>query len=117
MDSDHANPTRAGPSDTGDPATMAQLETTPVIERAKGIVMAKTRRPEAEAFDLLRQVSQRRNVAIQNLAAWIIASTVRNPPATTGPGQVRQPPRRLHLPRAHARRPPVSRILLLIGEL
>ena len=92
MDSDHAHPTRAGPSDTGDLTTMAQLETTPVIERAKGIIMAKTGRPDAEAFDLLRQVSQRRSVPIQDLAVWIIASTVRNPRPQPGPGHAHQPP-------------------------
>jgi len=60
----------------------------PVIEQAKGIIMAKTGRPEAEAFNMLRQVSQRRNLPIRDLAAWIIASTVRNP--WPQPGQAAQ---------------------------
>ena len=50
----------------------AQLETMPVIEQAKGILMAQYRcRPE-EAFDLLRRASQRANVKVSALAAQIV---------------------------------------------
>ena len=50
----------------------AQLETMPVIEQAKGILMAQYRcRPE-EAFDLLRRASQRANVKVSVLAAQIV---------------------------------------------
>src|SRR5215469_10255303 len=50
----------------------AQLETMPVIEQAKGILMAQYRcRPE-EAFDLLRRASQRANVKVSVLAEQIV---------------------------------------------
>jgi AmiR/NasT family two-component response regulator len=50
----------------------AQLDTMPVIEQAKGILMAQYRcRPE-EAFDLLRRASQRANVKVSVLAAQIV---------------------------------------------
>src|SRR5215831_8041128 len=50
----------------------AQLDTMPVIEQAKGILMAQYRcRPE-EAFDLLRRASQRANVKVNVLAAQIV---------------------------------------------
>jgi AmiR/NasT family two-component response regulator len=50
----------------------AQLETMPVIEQAKGILMAQYRcRPE-EAFDLLRRASQRANVKVSVLAAQMV---------------------------------------------
>src|SRR5262252_9139347 len=60
----------------------AQLETMPVIEQAKGILMAQYRcRPE-EAFDLLRRASQRANVKVNVLAAQIVAN-IASPPAET----------------------------------
>src|SRR5215472_6845969 len=50
----------------------ARLETMPVIEQAKGILMAQYRcRPE-EAFDLLRRASQSANVKVSDLAAQIV---------------------------------------------
>jgi hypothetical protein len=50
----------------------AHLETMPVIEQAKGILMAQYRcRPE-EAFDLLRRASQRANVKVHVLATQIV---------------------------------------------
>jgi len=51
----------------------ARLATQPVIEQAKGIIMAQTRcRPE-EAFDLLRKASQRGNVPVRELAQAVVA--------------------------------------------
>jgi hypothetical protein len=50
-----------------------RLETMPVIEQAKGIIMAESRCSEAEAFDLLRRASQRSNVPVRDLAAGIVA--------------------------------------------
>jgi len=44
----------------------------PVIEQAKGIVMAQQRCGPDEAFDLLRRASQRFNVKISVLAAQMI---------------------------------------------
>ena len=50
----------------------AQLETMPVIEQAKGILMAQYRCRPDEAFDLLRRASQRANVKISVLAAQLV---------------------------------------------
>ena len=61
----------------------ARFETMPVIEQAKGILMAQYRcRPE-EAFDLLRRASQSANVKISVLAARIVdqVSAPESPPA------------------------------------
>ena len=95
MNPDHAHPAGADISTTGPSPAMTQpvadLESMPVIEQAKGIIMAKTGRTEAEAFDMLQQVSERRNVPVRDLAAWIVASAVRNPPPTTRPLHADQP--------------------------
>ena len=56
---------------------LAQLETMPVIEQAKGILMVQSGCSEAEAFDLLRRASQRSNTPVRELAAQLVASTVR----------------------------------------
>jgi hypothetical protein len=58
----------------------ARLESLPVIEQAKGIVMAEQRCGPEEAFDLLRRASQRANVKVHVLAAQIVAQ-VASPPA------------------------------------
>lgn len=50
----------------------AKQETMPVIEQAKGIVMAQRRCGPEEAFDVLRQVSQRTNVKVAVLAAQLV---------------------------------------------
>lgn len=50
----------------------AKQETMPVIEQAKGIVMAQRRCGPEEAFDVLRQVSQRTNVKLHVLAAQLV---------------------------------------------
>jgi hypothetical protein len=51
----------------------ARLESLPVIEQAKGILMAQQRCGPEEAFDLLRRASQRANVKVHVLAAQIVA--------------------------------------------
>lgn len=51
----------------------ARLETLPVVEQAKGILMAQQKCGPDEAFDLLRRASQRGNVKVHVLAAQIIA--------------------------------------------
>jgi AmiR/NasT family two-component response regulator len=51
----------------------ARHETMPVIEQAKGILMAQQRCGPQEAFDLLRQASQRANVKVHVLAAQMVA--------------------------------------------
>ena len=54
----------------------ARLETMPVIEQAKGILMAQSRcGSDDEAFDLLRRASQRSNIPVsttsrQHDLAW-----------------------------------------------
>jgi len=66
----------ARPGQTPRPAyaeMAARLQTMPVIEQAKGIVMAQSRCGEAEAFAILRRVSQQTNVPVRDLAAQIVA--------------------------------------------
>jgi ANTAR domain len=58
---------------------MAKLESMPVIEQAKGIIMARAGLTEGDAFDLLRRASQQQNVPVRDLAAQIVASTAGNP--------------------------------------
>ena len=53
----------------------ARLASMPVIEPAKGILMAKYGWSEEQAFDALRRASQRRNVKVRDLAASIVART------------------------------------------
>ena len=62
----------------------AQLESLPVIEQAKGILMARHRCGPDEAFGLLRRASQRANIKVHVLAAQIVAD-VASPPAETTP--------------------------------
>ena len=50
----------------------AQLGATPVIEQAKGILMAQRGCGPEEAFDLLRRASQRFNVPARVLAAQLV---------------------------------------------
>ena len=51
----------------------ARLDTMPVIEQAKGILMAQKRCGPDEAFDLLRLASQHANVKVHVLAEQIVA--------------------------------------------
>jgi AmiR/NasT family two-component response regulator len=48
----------------------------PVIEQAKGILIAQTGCSPEEAFALLRQASQRSNVRVSELAASIVDRAV-----------------------------------------
>jgi ANTAR domain-containing protein len=50
----------------------ARLDSMPVIEQAKGIVMAQNRCGPDEAFDLLRRASQRANIKVSVLAERIV---------------------------------------------
>jgi hypothetical protein len=62
----------------------ARLDTMPVIEQAKGILMAQYRcRPE-EAFDLMRRASQRANVKVNVLAAQIVEQIASPGPQPAG---------------------------------
>jgi len=53
----------------------ARMASMPVIEQAKGIIMAQCGWPEEQAFDALRRASQRENVKVRDLAAAIVART------------------------------------------
>jgi len=53
---------------------LARLDSMPVIEQAKGIIMAQSRCAEAEAFTRLRRASQHTNVPVRDLAAQIVAT-------------------------------------------
>jgi AmiR/NasT family two-component response regulator len=55
---------------------LAKLETMPVIEQAKGILIAQTGCTPEEAFDMLRRASQRSNVRVSELAAGIVHRAV-----------------------------------------
>jgi len=59
---------------------LARLETMPVIDQAKGIIMAQSHCGDAQAFSLLRRASQRSNVPVRELAAQIVAKTAQVPP-------------------------------------
>lgn len=50
----------------------ARLDSLPVIEQAKGILMAQKHCSPEQAFDLLRRASQRSNVRVRDLAAEIV---------------------------------------------
>ena len=50
----------------------ARLDSMPVIEQAKGVLMAQQRCGPDEAFDLLRRASQHANVKVSVLAARIV---------------------------------------------
>jgi hypothetical protein len=53
----------------------ARLASMPVIEQAKGVIMAQFGWTEDEAFDALRKASQRSNVRVRDLAVAIVART------------------------------------------
>jgi len=62
----------------------AELDSMPVIEQAKGILMAQHGCGPEEAFDLLRRASQRFNVPVRVLAARL-AHRVQRPAPRTAP--------------------------------
>jgi hypothetical protein len=68
---------------------LARLKTMPVVEQAKGIVMAQHRCGPDEAFGLLRRASQRANVKVSVLAARMVEQI-----AAPGPGGNPRPARR-----------------------
>jgi hypothetical protein len=59
---------------------LARLESMPVIEQAKGIIMAQSHCGHTQAFDLLRRASQRSNVPVRELATQIVAKAAQVPP-------------------------------------
>lgn len=58
----------------------ARLDTEPVIEQAKGVVMAQLRCGPDEASDLLRRVSQGTNVSVSVLATRIVKRVAEGKP-------------------------------------
>ena len=76
----------------------ARLETMPVIEQAKGILMAQHRCGPDEAFDLLRRASQSANVRINVLAERLVEQVASPEPQANGgeppPARVRSVPSR-----------------------
>jgi anti-sigma B factor antagonist len=73
----------------------AQLDTMPVIEQAKGIVMAQHGCGPAEAFDMLRRASQQANVKVAVLAALLVKHTSDTAAADAAegePGSLARPP-------------------------
>ncbi len=66
----------------------ARLRSMPVIEQAKGIIMAQCGWSEDQAFDALRRASQRENVKLRDLAAKIVAQTARSASDEMQPGPV-----------------------------
>jgi hypothetical protein len=50
----------------------ARLDSMPVIEQAKGILMAQNRCGPDEAYELLRRASQRANIKVSVLAARMV---------------------------------------------
>ena len=72
----------------------AKLDTMPVIEQAKGILMAQNRCGPQEAFDLLRRASQRANVKVIVLATQIVeqvASHDNGAPRSAADGSAARP--------------------------
>jgi hypothetical protein len=65
----------------------AKLASLPVIEQAKGIIMAQCGWPEDQAFDALRRASQRENVKLREVAARVVAAAVSSAPAPAQPGR------------------------------
>jgi ANTAR domain len=63
----------------------ARLATMPVIEQAKGMLMAQYGWPEDRAFEALRRVSQRENIKVRDLAASIVARAAHSAPAQQRP--------------------------------
>jgi hypothetical protein len=59
----------------------ARLASLPVIEQAKGIIMAQNGWSEDQAFDALRRASQRQNIKVRDLATHIVARAARPSPA------------------------------------
>jgi len=52
-----------------------ELDITAAIEQAKGIIMAQSACGDADAFDKLREASQRSNVPVRELAAQLVAKS------------------------------------------
>ena len=69
----------------------ARVSSLPVIEQAKGIIMAQFGWPEDQAFDALRRTSQRENIKVRDLAAKIVATAAQSASAQSHARDRRQP--------------------------
>ena len=56
------------------------MESRAVIEQAKGVLMAQRHVDAEQAFEILREASQRYNRKLRDIAAGIVESTVENRP-------------------------------------
>jgi hypothetical protein len=65
----------------------AQLDSMPVVEQAKGIIMAQYGLDADQAFDALRKASPPRNIKVRDLAATLVGATAQ---ALPGPVAARQ---------------------------
>ncbi len=55
-----------------------KLETLPVIEQAKGVLVERTGCTPEEAFDTLREMSMRENRKLRDVAAGLVTEAVRS---------------------------------------
>jgi AmiR/NasT family two-component response regulator len=55
------------------------MESRAVIEQAKGVLMAQRGVDAGQAFDILRDASQRYNRKLRDIAAGIVATTTESP--------------------------------------
>jgi ANTAR domain-containing protein len=77
----------------------ARLDSQPVIEQAKGILIAQVGCTPDEAFDMLRAASQRTNVRVRDLARDIVDRVASNGGTAGRPGlAIGDQPRRIHGP-------------------
>ena len=58
---------------------LARFQSQPIIEQAKGILMAESHCSADQAFEILRKASQRENVPVREIAARIVRRAA--PPA------------------------------------
>ena len=66
----------------------ARLASMPVIEQAKGVIMAQFGWTAEQAFDALRKASQQSNIRVRDLAGTIVARTARSAQPRSAADQV-----------------------------
>jgi hypothetical protein len=69
---DTGRTTRESIHDSAYAHLLARFESQPVIEQAKGVLMASTPCDADTAFDILRRASQRENIPLREVAARIV---------------------------------------------
>jgi hypothetical protein len=85
------------------------LQSRATIEQAKGVLMALRGCSEADAFDLLVRLSQRRNVRLRSLAEVLVQLAADGLTAPREDGLCRWLQQELALPGKHRVRPPAGR--------